>query len=88
MWRIRRFLHLLYVSYLGEQAREGFAIAVSTWRDPVDSTVEILKNQLIIVSFIFDFTRLYHLVFKVLYWRLSNMAAWLRAGQEWFFRAI
>lgn len=43
---------ILYVSYLGEQAGERFFLAVSASVDPVDSTVEILKNQLIIVSFI------------------------------------
>ncbi|MDD7363709.1 MAG: HAMP domain-containing sensor histidine kinase [Peptoniphilus sp.] len=43
---------ILYVSYLGEQAGERFFLAVTTNVDPVDSTVEILKNQLFIVSII------------------------------------
>ncbi|MDY3118573.1 MAG: HAMP domain-containing sensor histidine kinase [Peptoniphilus sp.] len=43
---------ILYVSYLGEEAGEKYFLAVSTNVDPVDSTVEILKNQLIIVSII------------------------------------
>lgn len=41
---------ILYVSYLGEEAGEKYFLAVSTNVDPVDSTVEILKDQLIIVS--------------------------------------
>ncbi|MCD1146941.1 HAMP domain-containing histidine kinase [Peptoniphilus sp. KCTC 25270] len=41
---------ILYVSYLGEQAGEKYFLAVSANVDPVESTVEILKNQLIIVS--------------------------------------
>lgn len=43
---------ILYVSYLGEQAGERFFLAVSTNVDPVDSTIDILKNQLFIVSII------------------------------------
>ena len=41
---------ILYVSYLGVEAGEKYFLAVSTNVDPVDSTVEILKDQLIIVS--------------------------------------
>ena len=41
---------ILYVSYLGVDAGEKYFLAVSTNVDPVDSTVEILKDQLIIVS--------------------------------------
>ncbi len=43
---------ILYVSYLGVEAGEKYFLAVSTNVDPVDSTVEILKDQLIIVSII------------------------------------
>lgn len=43
---------ILYVSYLGEEAGQKYFLAVSTNVDPVDSTVEILKDQLIIVSII------------------------------------
>ena len=43
---------ILYVSYLGEEAGQKYFLAVSANVDPVDSTVEILKDQLIIVSII------------------------------------
>lgn len=43
---------ILYVSYLGEEAGQKYFLAVSANVDPVDSTVEILKDQLMIVSII------------------------------------
>lgn len=43
---------ILYVSYLGEEAGDKFFLAAATNVDPVESTVDILKNQLIIVSII------------------------------------
>lgn len=43
---------ILYVSYLGEEAGEKYFLSVSASVNPVDSTVEILKDQLIAVSII------------------------------------
>lgn len=43
---------ILYVTYLGEEAGHKFYLSVSSILDPVDSTVEILKNQLVIISII------------------------------------